>query len=156
MTLWLGIALLGALGALARFHVGAAVRSRLTGPFPYGTFVVNLTGSFVLGLLIGLSVQDDALLLAGTGLLSGYTTFSTWMVEALRLAERRAWRLMALYLLGSMAAGLAVAGAGWLLGGVAELTADVQRDLIASANRPLRMRRAPGSAARLTCPGVGP
>jgi len=117
VTLWLGIALLGALGALARFHVGAAVRSRLTGPFPYGTFVVNLTGSFVLGLLIGLSVQDDALLLAGTGLLSGYTTFSTWMVEALRLAEQRAWRVMALYLLGSMAAGVAAAGAGWLLGG---------------------------------------
>ena len=88
MTLWLGIALLGALGALARFHVGAAVRARLVGPFPYGTFVVNLTGSFVLGLLIGLSVQDDALLLAGTRRLSGYTTFSTWMVEALALAEQ--------------------------------------------------------------------
>ncbi len=117
MTLWLGIALLGALGALARFHVGAAVRSRLTGPFPYGTFVVNLTGSFVLGLLIGLSV-------AGRRAAAGRNGRSERLHDVLdldgrgaALAEQRAWRVMALYLLGSMAAGLAAAGAGWLLGG---------------------------------------
>ncbi len=50
----------------------------------WGTLVVNLTGSFVLGLLTGLSVTGDALLLFGTGLLGAYTTFSTWMVESLR------------------------------------------------------------------------
>jgi CrcB protein len=57
------------------------------------------------------------LLLFGTGLLGAYTTFSTWMVEAQRLGEDGALRLMWLYLLGSTVAGLAATGAGWLLGG---------------------------------------
>jgi len=49
-------------------------------------------------------------------LLGAYTTFSTWMVEADRLGERGAWPAMGLHLLGSMAAGLAATGAGWVLG----------------------------------------
>ena len=69
------------------------------------------------GLLTGLSVGGDALLVLGTGLLGGYTTFSTWMVEAQRLGEDGEWGLMWLYLLGSMLAGLAATGLGWLIGG---------------------------------------
>jgi CrcB protein len=114
---WVGVALCGALGAYARFRVGAAVTARRPSDFPFGTFAVNLSGGFALGLLTGLSVGGDALLILGTGLLGGYTTFSTWMVEAQRLGEDAAWTPMWLYLLGSMAAGLAAAGAGWLVGG---------------------------------------
>ena len=69
VLVWLGVAIFGALGALERFHVGNAVTARLPSDFPFGTFVVNLTGSFALGLLTGLSVTGDALLLVGTGLL---------------------------------------------------------------------------------------
>ena len=113
---WIGVGALGALGAYARFAVGEAVAARHPGVFPLGTFVVNLTGGFALGLLTGLAVDGDALLVVGTGLLGAYTTFSTWMVEAHRLAEDGRWGTMWLYLLGSMAAGLVATGAGWLLG----------------------------------------
>lgn len=112
---WLGVGALGAVGAYARFSVGAAVSRRHATDFPWGTFVVNLTGGFALGVLVGLSAGDAVLLLLGTGLLGGYTTFSTWMVEAQRLAEDAAWTPMWLYLVGSMLAGLATTGLGWLL-----------------------------------------
>jgi CrcB protein len=114
---WIGIGAFGALGAYARFWVGGVVTARRPGPFPFGTFVVNLSGGFALGLLVGLSVTGPALLVLGTGLLGGYTTFSTWMVEAERLGEDGALGRMLLYLGGSMVAGLASTGAGWLAGG---------------------------------------
>ena len=84
--------------------------------FPLGTFVVNLTGGFLLGGLTGLSVTGEPLLALGTGLLGGYTTFSTWMVEAERLGEDGERALMWAYLLGSMLAGFAATGLGWLIG----------------------------------------
>lgn len=117
VLVWLGVAGFGALGALGRFRVGNAVTARRPSDFPLGTFVVNLTGGFVLGLLTGLSVAGDALLVLGTGLLGGYTTFSTWMVEAQRLGETGEWWFLWLYLFGSMLAGLAATGLGWLVGG---------------------------------------
>ena len=114
---WVGVGVFGAIGAWARFAVGGAVTARRPSAFPYGTFVVNLTGGFALGLLVGLSVVGDALLVLGTGLLGGYTTFSTWMVEAQRLGEDGDFARMLAYLLGSMAAGVAATGLGWLAGG---------------------------------------
>lgn len=114
---WIGVGVLGAVGSWARFGVGSLVAARRPSVFPLGTFVVNLTGGFLLGLLTGLAVTGDPLLVFGTGLLGGYTTFSTWMVEAQRLGEDGEWRLMWLYLLGSMLAGLAATGLGWLIGG---------------------------------------
>jgi CrcB protein len=114
---WVGVGALGALGAYARFYVGGAVTRRRPSDFPFGTFVVNLTGSFALGVLAGMSTGDTILLVLGTGLLGGYTTFSTWMVEAQRLGEDAAWTPMWMYLLGSMLAGLATAGLGWIIGG---------------------------------------
>lgn len=116
---WVGVGVFGALGALARFRVGAAVATRLMSDFPAGTFVVNMTGGFVLGLLTGLSLSSNVMLVLGTGFLGGYTTFSTWMVEAQRLGEDGERVLLYAYLFGSMLAGLAAAGAGWLLGGLA-------------------------------------
>jgi fluoride exporter len=113
---WVGVGVFGAVGSLARFHVGGLVAARRPGDFPLGTFVVNLTGGFLLGLLTGLGMTGDALLVFGTGLLGGYTTFSTWMVEAQRLGEDGEWGLLWAYLLGSMLAGLAAAGLGWLIG----------------------------------------
>jgi CrcB protein len=114
---WVGVGLLGAIGSWARFQVGGLVTARRPSEFPLGTFVVNLTGGLLLGLLTGLSLTGDALLVFGTGLLGGYTTFSTWMVEAQRLGEDSEWTLMSAYLLGSMLAGLATTGLGWLVGG---------------------------------------
>jgi CrcB protein len=77
---------------------------------------VNLSGSFALGLLTGLSITGDALLLLGTGLLGSFTTFSTWMLETDRLVEDGLSGLAAAYVALSLAGGLACTGAGWALG----------------------------------------
>jgi CrcB protein len=119
VLVWVGVGVFGALGALTRFRIGGAIAARLVSDFPAGTFVVNMTGGFVLGLLTGLSLSSNLMLVLGTGLLGGYTTFSTWMVEAQRLGEDDERVLLYLYLFGSMLAGLGAAGAGWLLGGLA-------------------------------------
>jgi len=113
---WVGVGVFGAIGSWARFRVGGLITTRRPIDFPLGTFVVNLTGGFLLGLLTGLSVTGDALLVFGTGFLGGYTTFSTWMVETQRLGEDGEWALMWSYLLGSMLAGLVTTGLGWLIG----------------------------------------
>ncbi len=114
---WIGLGALGALGALGRFTIDGAVSARWPSDFPFGTLAVNLSGGFALGALVGLGVTGDAILVLGTGLLGSYTTFSTWMFEAQRLAENGAWRRMWLNLVGPLVAGLAVTALGWLLGG---------------------------------------
>lgn len=110
------MALVGGVGALARFVVDAAVSARTAGQLPLGTLVANLTGSALLGLMTGLGVTGDALLLAGTGVLGSYTTFSTWMLESHRLAEEGAFRRAGVNLVLSLALGLAAAAAGRALG----------------------------------------
>ena len=114
---WAGVGVLGALGAW-RVAVSQRVAARAPGVFPLGTVAVNLTGGAALGLLTGLEVSGDALLLLGAGFLGAYTTFSTWMVEAERLRAGGRPGLMWLHLLGSTAAGLAATGLGWALGAV--------------------------------------
>ena len=113
---WAGVAVLGALGALQRHRLTAAVAARRPGDVPLGTLTVNLSGALALGLLVGLGVSGAWLAVLGGGFLGGFTTFSTWMVEAHRLGKRGQRRLAAIYVLGSMAAGLAATGAGWLVG----------------------------------------
>ena len=105
-----------AIGALLRFRLDAIVEARAAGEFPLGTLVVNLVGSFCLGLLTGLSITGDALLIAGTGLLGSFTTFSTVMLETERLGEEGEGRIALLNLCVSFAGGLAAALLGWILG----------------------------------------
>ena len=114
---WIGVGVFGAAGAYARFAVAAAVTARRPGDFPWGTFVVNLTGGFALGVLTGAGITGAALFVLGTGFMGGYTTFSTWMVETQRLGEDAELGPAGSYLLGSMLAGLAATGAGWALAG---------------------------------------
>ena len=113
---WVGVAALGGVGALARFALDAAVSERASGGLPLGTLVVNLTGAFALGVLSGADVAGDALLLAGTATLGSYTTFSTWMLESERLGEDGQPGLLALNLALSLALGLAAAALGRRLG----------------------------------------
>jgi len=113
---WLGVALCGAIGAVARFRVDGAVSARLPSDFPFGTLVVNLTGSLALGLLVGVAVPDRVALLAGTGFMGGYTTFSTWMVESERLGENADVVGLLGNLALSMLLGLAAAALGFYVG----------------------------------------
>jgi CrcB protein len=80
--------------------------------------VVNLTGSFALGVLVGASVADSVAFLLGTGFMGGYTTFSTWMVESERLGEVGNVVLLLRNLWLSMLAGLGVAAMGFFVGQV--------------------------------------
>jgi CrcB protein len=113
---WLGVAFLGGCGALARFGLTLLVADRLHPHLPVGTLAVNVSGAFLLGLLAGASVEGDARLLFGAGLLGAYTTFSTWMVETLRIGEAGKRRLAATNVLLSIALGLAAAALGRALG----------------------------------------
>lgn len=116
LLVWVGAALVGGVGALLRFHLDAFVELPAAGEFPAGTFVVNLLGAFCLGLLTGLSVTGDTLLLAGTSLLGSFTTFSTLMLETERLGEEGEPRLALANLGVSFTGGLAAALLGWILG----------------------------------------
>lgn len=112
--LWVGLA--GSAGAVARVALDATVRARFSSRLPSGTIVINVTGSFVLGLLSGLVLFHAAPsrleLVAGTGFCGGYTTFSTASFETVRLAQRGELAVSLLNLLGTALAALAAAGAG--------------------------------------------
>jgi CrcB protein len=113
---WVGVALLGGLGAIARFAVDGFVGSRFAGNFPLGTFLVNISGAAALGLLAGLAVTGNALVLAGGATLGSYTTFSTWMLESHRLTEDAEPALALLNILVSLALGVAGAAVGHAIG----------------------------------------
>jgi CrcB protein len=117
LAVWVGVGVLGGCGALARFGLTLFVADRLHPHFPAGTLLVNLSGAFLLGLLAGASVEGDARLLLGAGLLGSYTTFSTWMVETQRIGEAGKRRIAVLNVLLSIALGLAGAALGRILGG---------------------------------------
>jgi CrcB protein len=114
--LWCAVAAVGGGGALVRFLLDGAVGERLGRRFPFGTLAINLSGAFLLGLLTGLRLAPDALLVAGTATIGSYTTFSTWMLESQRLTEDGDPRGAALNLLGSLVAGVAAAALGRALG----------------------------------------
>lgn len=117
--LMLVVAVSGGLGAALRYVVDRMLTPAEGGRFPVGILVVNVSGSFALGLLTGLgtSVAPELALAVGMGLLGGYTTFSTVSVETVLLAQRRRWRDAAVNLLGTVALAVLGAGAGLVLGG---------------------------------------
>lgn len=117
VLLWLGVAALGGVGAIARFLLDGAVSGASASRFPLGTLAVNLSGSVVLGLLAGLGVHGHAYLLAGTAVVGSYTTFSTWMLESHRLAEDGAGWVVALNLIASLVLGVGAAALGRAIGG---------------------------------------
>ena len=110
------IALAGGIGAGLRYVLDRVVGSR--GGFPWGVLVVNVTGSFALGVLTGLGavVAPQVALVLGVGLLGGYTTFSAVAVDTVLLAERRRWRDAAADLFGTLVLSVAAAAAGIGLG----------------------------------------
>jgi fluoride exporter len=114
---WTGIGLLGGVGALLRFLVDGLLAGRLGRDFPLGTFVVNMSGAAVLGLLVGLGLTGDGLLLAGTATLGSYTTFSTWMLESQRLVEDGELAIAAGNVLLSLVVGLGAVALGRFIGG---------------------------------------
>jgi len=99
------------LGGAMRHGVNVAATRLFGFGFPYGTFIVNVLGSFVMGLLAGYFIYRPGMpqhvrLFLTTGILGGFTTFSTFSLDAALLIERHSYALAAGYLIGSVAAGL--------------------------------------------------
>lgn len=113
---WLAAGLLGGVGALVRFLLDGLVSERAAGEFPWGTLVVNLSGALVLGLLAGVALRGDALVLAGTATLGSYTTFSTWMLETDRSVEDGRTAAAIANVALTMLVGIGAAELGRLLG----------------------------------------
>lgn len=120
MIILLLVSLAGGLGAMTRFVLDTLIRRRMSGRFPIGTMIINVTGSFLLGLVTGLvlslAVSDLLPLILGTGFLGGYTTFSTASFETVRLVQQRRYGAAALNGLGTLAGTLMAAALGMLVG----------------------------------------
>jgi fluoride exporter len=118
-TIWIGLA--GFAGAVSRYAVEGWVSQKARGAFPWGTFVVNVSGCFVLGLLFTLLTErflpHPTLRSALTiGFVGAYTTFSTFAFETMRLGEDGAVLLAAINVGASVAAGIAAVYLGTALG----------------------------------------
>ncbi|MDP9443629.1 MAG: fluoride efflux transporter CrcB [Actinomycetota bacterium] len=113
------VAVAAGVGAVLRYVADQVVAHRTGGQFPYGTLLINLTGSLLLGLVVGLSMHHGlpgtAALIIGTGFAGGYTTLSTWAWETLALAETGDLLAASLNIVVSFALGLAAAAVGLAL-----------------------------------------
>jgi CrcB protein len=110
----------GVLGANARYLISIWAAGRFGTAFPYGTFIVNVSGSLLIGIALGLLVDHDATassarLLLVTGFLGAYTTFSTFTFETLALVRQGAIRAALSNALGSTVLGVGGAAAGFFL-----------------------------------------
>jgi fluoride exporter len=110
----------GLIGAPARFLVDRFVADRVETEFPLGTFIVNISGSFLLGLLTGLDmawhISEPLKVFLGTGFCGAYTTFSTWSYDMVNLFEEGSYLEAILNAFASLGIGLLAAGAGIALG----------------------------------------
>jgi CrcB protein len=111
------ICVAGGVGAALRLMLDGLIRAQIKSTYPVGTTVINLTGSFLLGLLTGLAtsqmVPHQWQLIIGTGLLGGYTTFSTASFETVRLIEDRRYIAAAFNGLGMLVICSAAAALGF-------------------------------------------
>ena len=110
----------GAIGASGRHAVGILAMRMMGGGFPYGTLIVNVVGSFAMGVLIEalalkFSAPQEVRLFLATGLLGGFTTFSAFSLDAVSLWERGSQGAAALYVVISVVASLAALFAGLAL-----------------------------------------
>ena len=113
---WAAFVAAGAIGAPLRYLVDGAVADRAEGVFPWGTLIVNASGSLVLGLLTGLALYhafpSEPRIVLGTGFCGAYTTFSTFTFETVRLVEEGAINEAFRNALGTLAACAAAAAVG--------------------------------------------
>lgn len=107
------VTLAGAMGAVLRYLTAGWAQGLSRSDSPVGTLLVNLVGAFLLGLLAGTGASDTAIGRAMIGLLGGFTTFSTWMIETLRLGPLSRAALANLTL--TLVFGVALAALGYSL-----------------------------------------
>jgi CrcB protein len=118
---YLLVAVFGAAGAVSRYWRDGRVSDVAHGQFPWGTFVINVVGAFLLGLLVALTTErllphPNWRIALGIGFLGSFTTFSTYTYETVKLAEDGAIGLALLNSIGMLALGLLAAASGLALG----------------------------------------
>src|ERR1700742_1713344 len=106
LMILLMVALGGGLGAVLRFVVAGAIQSAAWGGYPWGIFIVNVTGGLAMGIIVELaalkiSMSPEMRAFLTTGILGGYTTFSTFSLDSVLLIERGAYTSAAFYIIGS-------------------------------------------------------
>ncbi|MGO3024168.1 MAG: fluoride efflux transporter CrcB [Brevibacterium sp.] len=120
---FIALAAAGGLGASSRMLIDGLIKSRMSTALPWGTIIINVSGSLVLGLLIGLAgtnlLPEAWRLVLGTGFLGGYTTFSTASFETVRLLQERRWVAGLVNGLGTLIFTTTAAAIGLWLGGLA-------------------------------------
>lgn len=120
LTKYLAVAAGGALGAMARYFLGGTLLSRVASPFPTATFIINVTGSFVIGFFLTLATERASFmsphlkLAIAVGFVGAYTTFSTFEYETLRLVEERGLSLALLNVVLSVVVGFVAVWGGML------------------------------------------
>ncbi len=116
---WVGFVIAAAVGAPLRYLVDGAIAERTEGVFPWGTFVINASGSLVLGVLTGLGLYHAfpkvPKVILGTGFCGAYTTFSTFTYETVELLEEGALNEAARNALGTLIVGAGAAALGLAL-----------------------------------------
>ena len=117
----LAVALGGALGSLLRYFVAGAIQSAAWPGYPWGIFAVNITGGFLMGLIVELSalklqLTPEVRAFLTVGILGGYTTFSTFSLDSVLLIQRGAYMSAAAYVVGSTVLSIGALFAGlWLV-----------------------------------------
>ncbi|MBW3491897.1 fluoride efflux transporter CrcB [Bacillus mycoides] len=108
----------GFFGAITRFAISNWFKKRNKTPFPIATFLINITGAFLLGYIIGNGVSTEWQLLLGTGFMGAFTTFSTLKLESIQLLNRKKIYTFLLYLSTTYIIGILFAFLGMKLGGI--------------------------------------
>lgn len=121
MRISLLIAAFGALGANARYWLDSAVAKRFSGDFPLGILVINVSGSFALGVLAASfarksNITQDLQIALTVGFLGAFTTFSTFSLQTVKLIQAADYAAAALNVFGNLALGLTAAFLGLLAG----------------------------------------
>lgn len=106
----------GMFGGLCRFQLGKVISQKATTAFPFGTFIINITGPLLLGLLTSIDTGVNAYLLMGDGFLGAYTTFSTFMYEGFNLFQRNSKINALIYVLGTLVLGVVGYISGYEIG----------------------------------------
>jgi len=120
LTKYLAVAAGSALGGMLRYYLGGTILARTAAPFPTATFVINVTGSFIVGFFLTLATErfhlsEHLKLAVAVGFVGAYTTFSTFEYETLRLAEERSFQLALLNVILSVVVGFAAVWGGAML-----------------------------------------
>lgn len=108
----------GAVGSITRYQLGKIIAERSGTTFPLGTFIINIAGAVLLGVLCGLNTGGNYYLLLGDGFLGAFTTFSTFMYEGFNLFQEKERLNALIYIVASLLLGLVGYAVGYGLAGI--------------------------------------